>query len=125
VRRVQLSPTWLAALFRRARRPEQEKLDTRETAARLRSRKQQVADQLSKRQAASRFAPQDDSQLPASLASTLGAPDTGRLANVPASAVPDAREEDEHNEYIARLLKAKRGARQSRRGASLADRPEE
>jgi Mg-chelatase subunit ChlD len=122
VRRVQLSPTWLAARFRRARRPEQEKLDTRETASRLRSRKQQVADQLNRRQAASRFAPPDDSQLPAP---ALSAPNASHLADSPTSTVPDASKEGEHNEYIARLLKAKLGARQSRRGASLADRREE
>lgn len=107
VRRVQVRFGWLATVSRNTvgrllgRAPDDQ---PPEYIARLRGRKQEVADEIEQRKAAARFEP--DSRLPAADAPPFDR--SGDASSPPSTPTPDSGPRVEEETYTDRLLKAKK-----------------
>ena len=116
VRRVQLDMTWLAAALSRSMawlRGRRVAETAPATMARLRSRKQQIGEQIDRRRAETRFEADDDTAHSSTVTAAASPPLTKRPAAEPAAATLTA-DEPAAPSYTERLLKAKREARRDR-----------
>ncbi len=114
VRRVQIGFEWVAPLARRVIGRKEEAAPS-EYLARLRSRKEEVADEIEARRAAARFEPQPDVPVTDDdIVETAGPTTTGQTPPIRATGQSLAPQEEEES-YTDRLLKAKKKALEERK----------
>jgi Putative glutamine amidotransferase len=114
VRRVQIGFDWVAPLARRVI-GRQEEAAPSEYLARLRSRKEEVGEEIEAKRAAARFEPQPDAPVTDDdIVETAGPAATGQPPPVRKSG-PSMAAEQEEESYTDRLLKAKKKALEEER----------